>query len=169
MGPPTARRTNLAPWVSCHMRHSPTGSPAASTGTVLAHCPVHDTATICPEGTVADRMAVRALVVISRHHSSASWVAAPPGARRVSTGRCSEQAMTPVKDTSPTLGPPVPRSTARTNCSSGRMAPAWPPRDGSPVGAQMSAGMACCESIMSLITIRMKPSASSVIPPATPP
>ena len=38
-----------------------------------------------------------------------------------------------------------------------------------PTGGQASAGMACWPSIMSPITILMNSSASSVIPPATPP
>ena len=49
--PPRARRPPAGlcgpPRLSIHMRQSPTGRPSASTGTVLAHCPVHETATTC--------------------------------------------------------------------------------------------------------------------------
>ena len=34
-----------APRLSIHMTQSPTGLPSSATGTVLAHWPVHDTAT----------------------------------------------------------------------------------------------------------------------------
>ena len=44
-GPPTTARDRSRPRESIHIRHSPTGTPASSTGTVLAHWPVTATAT----------------------------------------------------------------------------------------------------------------------------
>ena len=79
----------------------------------VAHWPVTLTATTRDRSTdVATR---RTDSTTSRHHSSASCVAlaaADPGAS--TPGVCSHQTISPRTVTSPTLGPPVPRSTART-------------------------------------------------------
>ena len=106
-----------APRVSDHSWQGPTGTPSGPTGTVLAHCPVHDTATTRPGSITPDPRARRAEAVMRSHHRSASWVAPPSALCTVDTARCSVQAMVPVNDTRPTLGPPVPWSTARTHAS----------------------------------------------------
>ena len=118
----------------------------------------------------------RAAAVMRSHHVAGVLGGRRRRARpRVATGRCSVQAMAPVSDTRPTLGPPVPRSTARTQRSSrGRSPVAAGHRAAEVVPAgdaagQASAGIACWASIIWPITMRMNSSASSVMPPATPP
>ena len=106
-GPPTAAPGAAPPRVSSHMTQSPTGRPSSSTGTVLAHCPVHDTATTWPRRTAPSAWPV-GWRRDEAHHSSASWTAPPPGAAGSAAQWCSLQATAPVSDTSPTLGPPVP-------------------------------------------------------------
>ena len=68
--------------MSSHITQGPTGSPASSTGTVLAHWPVQETATICSGRIpfVTDPDSSRTI----SHQAEASWTAPPPGSRSVS-------------------------------------------------------------------------------------
>ncbi len=116
-GPAMTRFAYGAPRLSIQRTHSPTGLPCASTGTVLDHCPVQLTASTCPGRTAPEAIARCAASRTRSHHSAASCTAPPPGRRWVSTGQWSLHATLPVSDTRPTLGPPVPRSIARTKRS----------------------------------------------------
>ncbi len=134
------------------MRQAPTGSPAASTGTVLTHWPVHETATMRPAGTTPEPTARRDADTISRHHSSASWVAAPSAARRCRRGWCSDQARAPVEGDQADLGPAGAQVDGQ-NVVATRVDGRWHV-DGwlalaCRSGGQASAGMACWPSIMS--------------------
>ncbi len=161
-GPPTRRRLCSPPRVSIHITQSETGSPAASTGTVLAHCPVTLTAATRSAVTSDPASARRVASLTMSHHSPASCTAPPSPSRRVLRATWSCQAILPTSDTRPTLSPPVPRSTARTK----RCVAPGPGRSRHPPS---SGGRASCLSIMSAMTARMSSSASSLVPPATPP
>ena len=76
-GPAITSRECGPPRVSDHSWQGPTGTPSGPTGTVLAHWPVHDTATTRAGSTTPDPRARRADVVIRSHHCPASWVAPP--------------------------------------------------------------------------------------------
>ena len=115
-GPPMTSRMCLRARVSAHSRTGPTGVPLASTGTVDPHCPVIATARASPP----------TIDVISRthsptavHHCTASWVASPSRPICTSTGRWAAARMEPSGSTAATLGPPLPRSRARTQLMSG--------------------------------------------------
>ena len=107
-----------APWVSIHIRHGPTARPRPSTGTVLAHCPVTQTATTRDGSTAPVARPRAAASRTSSHQWAASWVAASPS-RWVDTGAWSCQATEPASETRPTFSALVPRSTASTNWADG--------------------------------------------------
>ena len=148
------------------------GTPAASTGTVLAHWPVHDTATTRPGSTTPDAEGPPGARRGSGPTTApASWVALAVRARAsVATGRCSCQAMVAGQRHQAHLRVRrCPRSTARTHAvvPVGRHVGRRCGRAGA--AGQASPGIDCWASIISPIIIRMNSSASSVIPPATPP
>ena len=172
-GPPTARRTMGAPRVSNHMRHAPTGMPGGVdrngarplAGARDGHDALgrdHPRAD-GPPGGGGDRGATtRRHPGWRRHLLRTGWE--PAGA----PSRPARRPGTP--------GPPWARRCPgrRPARSGGGGRGRGPPgrRRGSlagPSGGQASAGMACWLSIMSPMTILMNSSASSVIPPATPP
>src|SRR5215210_3973475 len=93
----------------------PTGSPAASTGMVLAHWPVQETATT-RSGEVSARTARESSRTAS-HQRAASCTAPPPGSRSVSRSRSATAAILPSSETAPALSAPVPRSIATTKRS----------------------------------------------------
>src|SRR5438094_8253706 len=101
--PPMRLRMCLAPLVSIHWMLEATGVPSASTGTVLAHCPVTLTATTSDASTAPDASPSRARSQTSCHQSSASCSAPPPGRYSVSTAAWLDHARRPVTDTKPTL------------------------------------------------------------------
>ena len=84
-GPPTTRREWAPPRVSIHITQSDTGWPPASTGTVLAHCPVTLTAATWAARTAPLAMARRVASTMICHHSSASCTAPPWSSQRVLT------------------------------------------------------------------------------------
>src|SRR5665213_3425999 len=104
-GPAITARLWGPPRVSDQSWHGPTGMPSPSTGTVLAHWPVHDTATTVDGSTTPDARARRDESRMRSHQSPASWVAASSDPRSVGTARCSCQATAPTRDPRPTLGP----------------------------------------------------------------
>src|SRR5580700_10584391 len=93
------------------------GVPASSTATVPDHCAVHPTPTTLDGWTDDCSSARRAAVTMAVHHASGSCSAPPPGRRRNATGSLALATMAPRPETTATLGPPVPRSTARTKAS----------------------------------------------------
>jgi hypothetical protein len=171
-GPAMTPRLWGPPRVSDHSWQGPTGTPSTSTGTVLAHCPVQETATTVDGSTTPDARARRAESRTRSHHRAASWVAPPSGPRSVGTARCSCQRHQPDLRAS---GVEVDGQRPGLLASSGGRLGHHGAINGSPPGPppgdrpQASPGMACWASIMSAITIRMNSSASSVRPPATPP
>src|SRR5690348_6857463 len=101
------------PRVSAHRRHGPTALPSASTGTVEPHCPVIPTPTSSLTSTRGDASVAPTPALISRHHSSGSWTAPPPGRYVVVTADSEHARTLPRSEIAPVFGPPVPRSTAR--------------------------------------------------------
>ena len=173
-GPPTARRVQGPPRVSIHRRQSPTGTPV---GVDRARCSPTGRCTTRPRPARArpPRLAMARRV--------ASAITSPPllgvldgAAVRARAGwrpaRCSRQAMRAGERDQADLRPAgaevdgedEERPRGATGRSRSREAERWPARRG-----QASAGMDCWASIMSAMTARMNSSASSVMPPATPP
>src|SRR3954470_20337648 len=110
---PAARLTYGAPRASIQMRASQSASPSAPTGTVPAHWAVAGTAAVSSApGGAGSRLLAAA---VARHHSSGVCSTPPPGSSRSPTASRSRSSTRPsASETSPTLGPPAPRSMART-------------------------------------------------------
>ena len=90
------------------------GCPSAPTATVPDHCEVQPTPTSEPGGTSAEARARLDAAQMADHHSSGSCSAPPSSSRWRATGSAAWATIRPLVDTTATLGPPVPRSTAST-------------------------------------------------------
>ncbi len=117
-GPPATLRMALFPRESIQMTAGIRGSPSAPTATVPDHWAVQPTPTKASGGTPAAPTARREAAVMADHHSAGSCSAPPPSRRWRATGSVAWATIRPLAATTATLGPPVPRSTASTNCSS---------------------------------------------------
>ena len=102
------------PRESIQMTAAISGAPSAPTATVPDHWAVHPTPTISSGATAASPSARREAEQMADHHSSGSCSAPPPSSRCRATGSVAWATIRPVVDTTATLGPPVPRSTAST-------------------------------------------------------
>ena len=102
------------------------GTPSPSTATVPDHWAVHPTPTTLDGDTADSSITRREAAVTALHHAEGSCSAPPPGRSRSSTGSDALAAISPWGETSATLGPPVPRSTASTNTSSELCPPGAP-------------------------------------------
>src|ERR1700722_6673507 len=112
------RRMAVLPRESIQMTAGRNGAPASSTATVPDHCAVHPTP-MTLDGLTADcSSARRAAVTMAPHQAAGSCSAPPPGRRCSATGSDALAAIVPLGETTATLGPPVPRSTASTQASS---------------------------------------------------
>src|SRR6266511_344140 len=106
---------NRPPRVSAHSMQLPTGSPAASTGTVEPHCPVMPTPSRSSASTALTTL--RTPARIWSHHSEGSWTAPPSGVYSVCTEDSACASSSPRREMAPVFGPPVPRSTASSHGS----------------------------------------------------
>src|SRR5580700_2652999 len=111
------------PRESIHMTAGRKAVPSSAAATVPDHCAVQPTPTTRSTVTSPSTITRRVAETMALHQAAGSCSAPPPGRRRSSTGSKALAAILPVADTSATLGPPVPRSTARTWASW----PAGPP------------------------------------------
>ncbi len=112
--PRTVSRTARAPRESIQMMAGPMGSPTSSTGTVPDHCEVQPTPTIRSGATPLSARARRAEATMASHHARGDCSAPPSSVRSTPTASNECAAMRPVAESTAALGPPVPRSTART-------------------------------------------------------
>src|SRR5580692_3731775 len=101
------------------MMAGPMASPASSTGTVPDHCEVQPTPTTRSGATPLSASAWRAEATTASHHSRGDCSAPPSSVSSRPTDRKACATMRPEPDRTAALGPPVPRSTARTKVSSG--------------------------------------------------
>ena len=90
------------------------GVPPSSTGTVPIHCEVQPTPTTRAGATPLSASARRAEATMASHQAWGDCSAPPSWSRSTPTAWKAWAATRPVADRTATLGPPVPRSTART-------------------------------------------------------
>jgi hypothetical protein len=112
--PPVSERLSDAPRLSIQISAGWVGTPESSTGTVPPHCEDMQAATIRSGGSAARSKTERAARTMAAHQSSGSCSAPPSGSSRTGVGANEWSSTVPVVDTSATLAPPVPRSTAST-------------------------------------------------------